>query len=87
MSLLKPKRKGKSDSDFRQISLLAAVPGILLAAPLIGFFGGKWLDGKFDTDPYLMMAGVVLGFAAAGLEIYGLAKKSEAMEKENEEQL
>ena len=84
MALLEPKRNGKSGRDFRQISLLAVVPGILLAAPLIGFFGGQWLDSKLGTEPYLMIAGVFLGFAAAGLEIYGLVKKSEAMEKEDD---
>lgn len=87
MTLLGPDKKGKG-SDFRQISLLATVPALLVAGPLVGFFGGQWLDERFATDPYLTIAGVILGFAAAGNEIYGLVKKSAAMENDdNDEQL
>lgn len=30
-----------------------------------GFFGGRWLDGRFDTAPYLAGLGFVFGLAAA----------------------
>lgn len=84
MALLSPGKKDGSSRDFRQISLLAAVPALLVAGPLVGFLAGQWLDGKFGTDPILMIIGVILGFGAAGVEIYGLVKKSSAMEKEDE---
>ncbi len=84
MALLSPGKKNDSSRDFRQISLLAVVPALLLAGPLVGFFAGQWLDGKFDTAPALMIVGVILGFGAAGVEIYGLVKKSSAMEKDDE---
>jgi ATP synthase protein I len=71
----------KKPSGYAQIALLAAVPAILVAGPLIGFFGGKWLDGRFGTEPWLMIAGVILGFVAAGREIYHLVKKSQALEE------
>ena len=74
-------QKDKRDSSYAQISLLAAVPAILVAAPLVGFFVGRWADGRFGTEPYLMITGVVFGFAAAAREIYNLVKKSEALEK------
>jgi len=86
LTLLGPKKRGKDSSSFRQISLLAAVPALLIAAPLVGIFGGQWLDEKFGTDPYLTIAGVILGFAAAGMEIYGLVKKSAAMENDDNEE-
>ncbi len=81
MALLSPDKKNKDNSDYRQISLLAVIPALLLAAPLVGFFSGQWLDEKFETEPYLMTLGVILGFGSAGIEIYKLVKKSEAMEK------
>jgi ATP synthase protein I len=84
MGILDPRREGRPDRDFRQISLLALVPAILVAAPLVGFFIGKWLDGKFDTEPALMLVGVILGFVSAGVEVYGLVKKSSAIDKEDE---
>ncbi|MEA2031641.1 MAG: AtpZ/AtpI family protein [candidate division Zixibacteria bacterium] len=77
-------RHSKNDRDFRQISLLTTVPAILLAAPLIGYFIGWWLDGKLKTEPYMVTAGVLLGFVAAGFEIYHLVKKSAEIDKEKE---
>jgi ATP synthase protein I len=73
------KKKGNS---FAQISLLAAVPAMLVAAPLVGLFAGKWLDSKFGTDPYLMIGGLVFGFAAAAREIMNLVRKSQSLEKD-----
>ena len=84
MAMFNPRSKGKPTRDLRQVSLLAMVPAILVAAPLVGFFVGKWLDAWLQTEPALMIIGVVLGFASAGLEIYALAKKSSAIEKEDE---
>ena len=78
--------KGKPTRDLRQVSLLATVPAMLVAAPLVGFFIGKWLDTKFDSEPTAMTIGVILGFASAGLEVYYLVKKSSAIEREKEKE-
>ncbi len=77
-------RKKKTDKSYAQISLLTAVPAILVAAPLIGYFAGNWADKRFGTEPYLMILGLVLGFTAAGREIYRLVKKAQALEEEND---
>ncbi len=79
-----PKKKG-DDRQYAQFSLLAAVPAVLIGGPLVGFFIGDWADGKLGTDPWLMTLGVALGFGAAGIEIYGLVKKSQAMEKKKDD--
>ena len=39
-----------------------------------GYFLGRWLDKQFDTKPYLAILFIVLGFIAAGREIWGLIK-------------
>jgi ATP synthase protein I len=78
--------KSKPNRDLRQVSLLATVPAMLVAAPLVGFFIGKWLDGKFDSEPTAMIIGVILGFASAGLEVSYLVKKSSAIEREKEKE-
>ena len=83
MGVLNPDPKKKSGSDLRQVSLLAAVPALLIAGPAIGFLIGQWADKKFDSQPYLVILGVVLGFAAAGREIYLLVKKAQALEDED----
>jgi len=36
------------------------------AAIALGYFGGGWLDKKFDTDPWLSIAGLIFGIATAG---------------------
>lgn len=35
---------------------------------------GWWLDNRFSTAPWLMVAGLVLGFVMAMLELIKLAK-------------
>jgi len=76
----------KKPSGYAQIALLGAVPAILVAAPLIGFFAGKWADQRFGTEPYLMIGGVILGFVAAGREIYHLVKKAQALENKSDDE-
>lgn len=74
---------GKKDRSYAQIALLGAVPTLLVAGPLVGYFAGNWADNKFGTTPYLMIVGVVLGFGAAGREIYRLVKKSEQLDEDS----
>jgi F0F1-type ATP synthase assembly protein I len=78
-----PKRK--KDVNLGATSLLLAVPAIMLVAPLIGFFLGRWADGKFDTEPYLTVIGLGLGFGAAAREIYFLVKKAQSMEDKEDD--
>lgn len=55
----------------------------MFAAPAVGYFVGSWADKKFGTEPYLLVVGVTFGFAAAGVEIYRLIKRSSALEDSN----
>jgi len=72
----------KSDSPektgrwLRPIGILTAIPFVMMFGPLIGYFFGDWLDKKFDTKPWLMTLFVVLGFVAAGREVWGLIKRA-----------
>jgi F0F1-type ATP synthase assembly protein I len=75
----------KNGVKYGAAGLYLAVPGILLAAPTIGFFIGNWADGKLGTQPYLMIAGLVLGFVAAAREIFNLLKKAQAMDEEKDD--
>lgn len=82
MGILDSGSNKKSGRDLKQIGLLTAVPAIMLAAPLIGFGVGWWLDGKLDTEPYLMVVGAFMGVASAGIEIYRLIKKASSADGE-----
>ena len=86
MSPMRGARNNKSSREIAQMSLLMVVPAILIASPLIGLFAGRWADEKFNTEPFLLILGLLLGFGAAAREIFNLVKKSEAMEKENDKE-
>lgn len=43
----------------------------IVVSVLGGFFLGQWLDGKFGTEPWLMMLGSILGIT---LGLYQLIK-------------
>jgi len=46
-------------------SLKMSSVGLELAlSVLIGLFAGRWADGRLGTDPWLMILGLSLGFAA-----------------------
>lgn len=42
----------------------------IVAAVALGYFAGQWLDKKFDTDPWLTLAGFIVGIATAFKVIY-----------------
>jgi F0F1-type ATP synthase assembly protein I len=44
---------------------LEIVVGIVL-----GLLGGRWLDGKFHTAPYLTVVGFCLGLVTAGKAVF-----------------
>ena len=60
----------------RPVGLLTAIPFVIMFGPLIGYFVGEWLDRKLDTEPYLMVTLIVLGFIASGREVWGLIKRA-----------
>ena len=58
--------------------MLLAIPSLLLIAPLVGFFLGKAADRWLKTSPWLSFVGLVMGFIAAGREIYFIIRRVEA---------
>jgi len=78
-----PRESDPKFSGLRTAGYLLAIPGLLIVAPLVGFFAGRWLDGKFRTLPWLSLIGVVLGFIAAGRETYQIYRRYLAEEEEH----
>jgi ATP synthase protein I len=85
MSLESPSPQKKKSGRYGATSLYLAVPTLLAASILVGFFIGRWADSRFGTEPYLLILGLVLGMAAAGRELYRLIKKVQALEEEEKE--
>ncbi|HZS39511.1 MAG TPA: AtpZ/AtpI family protein [Polyangia bacterium] len=52
-------------------------------AVVLGFFGGRWLDRRWHTDPWLSMAGLLVGVAAGFRELYRLSKRALEDEKKS----
>jgi F0F1-type ATP synthase assembly protein I len=50
--------------------MLVAIPSLLIVSPLVGFFLGDLGDKRFHTSPWLGLIGLVLGFVAAGREVW-----------------
>ena len=70
----------KKAGHYGATSLYLAVPTLLAASILVGFFLGRWADTKLGTEPWMMIVGLALGMAAAGRELYRLIKKAEDLE-------
>jgi F0F1-type ATP synthase assembly protein I len=50
--------------------------GATIAVPVVLFvYLGKKLDARWDTQPWLMIAGFVLAASISGISIYRKAKK------------
>lgn len=50
--------------------------GIEVALCIVaGFLGGRWLDGKFETDPWFMILGFAAGATAAGRALWRVVKR------------
>lgn len=55
--------------DLPLLSLLS-VGTVLVTCIVLGFLGGRWLDGKWGTDPWLGIAGFVVGSLAGFLQLF-----------------
>lgn len=49
---------------------------LLAAAPLIGYFGGAWLDRKTGYEPLFTVVGVLLGLVAGVRETIIVLRKA-----------
>jgi len=76
-----PPEKPEPFEGIRTAGMLAMIPLLLIIAPLLGAYIGRWLDGRFGTTPWLLIVGLVLGFAAAGREIYSIYQRVQSDEE------
>lgn len=51
---------------------------------VVGLLGGKWLDGKAGTAPWLMIAGLLLGVVAGFRGLIRVAREAQRRAKEEE---
>jgi F0F1-type ATP synthase assembly protein I len=58
----------------------------LAAAVILALLLGRWLDGKFGTAPWLMLAGLAAGFAAGMYSFLRTVQKLAANDHTNGKQ-
>lgn len=63
-------RSSGTDPDTKRISGVYQGSVEAVLALLIAMGLGYWADEKFDTAPWLVMTGVVVGFAAMVMRIW-----------------
>ena len=59
--------------------------GFIMAACLAGgYYGGSYLDSKFGTEPWLLIASLLLSLTGGVLEVCNMLKKAmREMEKKD----
>ena len=65
----------KLDRKALQATSYSTVGLELAMSILFGMFGGRWLDGKFGTEPVLMIIGLGFGLAAGFRFLYRAAQR------------
>ena len=60
---------------FRMLGALSTVGITLVVSTVIGYFIGHWLDGKFDTTPWLTVVFLLVGIAAGFKNLYDQTRK------------
>lgn len=68
----------------KQLKAFARVGAVgieLAVSTIVGFLGGRWLDQKLATDPYLSVVGLILGVVAGFLSLYRALKAAQQAQK------
>ena len=69
-------------APLRALALASSISAEIAAGTVAGFMGGRWLDNKFHTDPWLMIVGLLLGMAAGMWGVYHTLETFRQKDKE-----
>ena len=60
--------------------------GFFVAGSIIlGILGGRWLDGKLNSEPVWLIVGLILGIVVAFLGVYNMIRPFISNKKEGED--
>lgn len=63
--------------DWRASGGMATVGMEIVLSVLFGFLGGRWLDGRWGTAPWLAIIGLVFGLLTAARFLYRAAQRGQ----------
>jgi len=67
---------GENGVRDRSLADLLAVGMVLIACILLGYFLGSYLDRRWGTSPWMLVAGVLLGTAAGFVQLFRTVSRS-----------
>ncbi len=73
MPLIGPEGK----EQMKLIGRFSSIGIEMVVAICIGFFGGRWLDVHFGTNPYLMYIGLVFGILTGFRGLVRIARSTD----------
>jgi F0F1-type ATP synthase assembly protein I len=66
----------------RAMALASTIGLSLVVPPVLGYFGGRWLDGRFDTEPVLSVVGLIIGIVVGFIEMLHILAQIERLERQ-----
>jgi F0F1-type ATP synthase assembly protein I len=70
--------------QLKQLGSLSTIGLELGLSIALGYLGGRWLDGKLGTEPWLQWIGLSLGLAAGALSLYRVVRRAQRMMEEED---
>ena len=71
--------------QLKQLGSLSTIGLELGLSIALGLLGGRWLDEKLGTEPWLQWIGFSLGLAAGALILYRVVRRAQRMMEEEDE--
>ncbi len=71
--------------QLKQLGSLSTIGLELGLSIALGYLGGRWLDGKLGTEPWLQWIGLALGLAAGARSLYRVVRRARRMMEEEDE--
>ncbi|GIV15268.1 MAG: hypothetical protein KatS3mg022_0703 [Armatimonadota bacterium] len=69
------------NKGMRAMALASTIGLSLVIPPVLGYFAGRWLDGRFGTEPILSMVGLIVGIVLGFVEMVRILQQIEREER------
>lgn len=69
-----PLSKPKLDNPWQAVALVSVIGIDLAVSVILGFWLGRYLDRLLQTDPWLMLMGIMAGLAVGVYSVYLLIR-------------